>query len=145
MDKTEIENLLYDIKPSRLRLKQIEYQLLTMTCEGAYPVTNWEREGRSYDISNPTEKAVERVMDKKIELESERAMLRAKLALYDEWVGCLGDNSLSEIVDQVYINCKNPSTYMNEYFIAERTFYNRRDKLIQILANNPIKMQNTVA
>lgn len=145
MDKTEIENLLYDIKPSRLRLKQIEYQLLTMTCEGAYPVTNWEREGRSYDISNPTEKAVERVMDKKIDLQQEAAMLRAKLSLYDEWVGCLGDNNLLEIVEQVYINCKSPSAYMVDYFIGKSTYYSRLEKVFQILANNPIKLTNTVA
>ena len=147
MERTDVETLLYDINPSRLRLRQVEYLLTGLATTGAnpqYPVTNLEREGRSYDTSDPTFRAVERHEERIQRLADEAKMLIRKLQVYEEWLSLL-DAESNSMIEYVYIQNNTVSKYCQEHFMPRTTYYRKIERALNILAENPISVETTVA
>lgn len=96
MDKTTTEAYLEDIRPSELRLRQVEYLLKLTKVEDDLKGVAWSERVNTYTTADTTGNSVARTLDKVTDLANERDMLLAKLELYYNWIKSLDTKYNSE-------------------------------------------------
>lgn len=137
MTKERTVELLEDIKPSELRLKQAGYLLsLPRDMENIRAVSYGEKVATSTTGDN-TANTVIRELDRDTELKAEIAELKAKLDLYDEWLKCL-DMDQRKLARSIWIDGHSSewiALNMNE---EPATIRSRKRRIIEKLSETEI-------
>ena len=102
MDKATTEAYLEDIRPSELRLRQVEYLLRLTRVEDDLKGVAWSEKVSTYTTSDTTGNSVARTLDKVTDLASERDVLLAKLELYNNWISIFEGEYDKDIIHGLY-------------------------------------------
>ena len=102
MDKATTEAYLEDIRPSELRLRQVEYLLRLTRVEDDLKGVAWSEKVSTYTTSDTTGNSVARTLDKVTDLASERDVLLAKLELYNNWISIFEGEYDKDIIYGLY-------------------------------------------
>ena len=139
MDEDKVLAYLLDIRDSKLRLNQVDYLIKTFSIEDNVGSPVWDKQGTSYDVGDPVGNGVSKQLTRLGELKEEREALAAKIALYDTWLGFLGDDELYKLVDHVFLQRRSAMSFYNDICPMGRTSYYRRLlRITEVLSQNPI-------
>ena len=141
MDEDKVLAYLLDIRDSKLRLNQVDYLIKTFSIDDGIGSPVWDKIGTSYDVGDPVGNGVSKQLTRLAELKEERESLAAKIALYDTWLGFLGDDELYSLVDHVFLQRRSANSFYNDVCPMGRTSYYRRLlRITEVLSQNPISV-----
>ena len=102
MTKERAQELLEDIRPTSLRLKQVNYLLSLPDEMESLRAVSYGEKVATYTTGDNTANTVISKIDKRKDLEVERDELRTKLELYMEWLSGLSELQ-KELVNDLYL------------------------------------------
>lgn len=133
MTKERAQELLEDIRPTELRLKQVNYLLSLPDDTEPLRAVSYGEKVATYTTGDNTANTVIAKIDRRKNLELERDELKAKLDLYRMWVGTLTEIQ-SELIQDIYFRGHGIDWISQERFCEVSTLYKRRSKAIELLS-----------
>lgn len=137
MTKERVIEYLEDIKPSRIRLKQLQYTLTLKDDVQPLRAVSYGDKVSTYKIGDTTADTVIMVEDRKMAARADSEELRAKLDLYTEWISTLDEESKKLILD-IYEQGHSMEWLAIEKGYESVTIRQRKFRAIEILRKTPI-------
>lgn len=137
MDKERVSNYLEDIRPTRLRIKQVEYLLQLPSHLGEIRGISFGERVSNSKIGDMTSESVVSSVDRQQSLKSELSVLNCKINLYNEWTKQLNED-YQEIIKEIYINGHTMEWLAIQKNYEASSIRSRKKRLIQILSKRPI-------
>ena len=133
MTKERTQELLEDIRPTSLRLKQVNYLLSLPDDTESLRAVSYGEKVATYTTGDNTANTVIGKLDRRKDLEQERDELRAKLELYTEWVSGLAELH-KELVDDLYFSGHSVEWVSQERYYGKKAIYKRRFRILELLS-----------
>ena len=137
MTKERAQELLEDIRPTSLRLKQVNYLLSLPDDTESLRAVSYGEKVATYTTGDNTANTVISKIDKRKDLEAERDELRTKLELYMEWLSGLSE-IYQELASDIYIDGHSYYWIAQERSCEISTLYVRRARMLESLAETEI-------
>lgn len=133
MTKERTIELLEDIKPSKMRLRQLEYLILAPEETDNLKAVSYGEKVATYTTGDTTADAAITKLDKRSDQLRELEVVRAKLDLYNEWMKALKEEQ-RQLVTELYIDCHSIEWLAMEKGYEGSTLRNRKARVISRLS-----------
>ena len=132
------ERLLYTYKSFPLRIKSLLRQIENFRQElEPTMIAGYEpREGKSYSVSSPVERAVlERIEgDAILKIEQKIRNLETMQEIVEDSIGTMLDHDQQQLVEMIYWQQKTWQMICMELAIEKNTYYTRKNDIVKVLA-----------
>lgn len=133
MTKERAQELLEDIRPTSLRLKQVNYLLSLPDETESLRAVSYGEKVATYTTGDNTANTVIGKMDRRKDLEQERDELKSKLELYKVWVSGLSEPQ-KELVNDLYFSGHSVEWVAQERYCSGRGVYYRKERVLKLLS-----------
>lgn len=133
MTKERAQELLEDIRPTSLRLKQVNYLLSLPDDTESLRAVSYGENVATYTTGDNTANTVIGKMDRRKDLEQERDELKSKLELYKVWVSGLSEPQ-KELVNDLYFAGHSVEWVAQERYCSRRGVYYRKERVLELLS-----------
>lgn len=103
MTKERASEYLEDIRPTELRLRQVEYLLKTPQEYNLIRGVNFDERVNTYTVGDNTANSAMHRIDKVIDLQREKDELTTKLALYKAWIANVEGEIYTDLIKLLYV------------------------------------------
>lgn len=133
MTKDRVQELLDDIRPTELRLKQVNYLLSLPEDTESLRAVSYGEKVATYTTGDNTANTVIGKLDRAKSLVQERDELRSKLELYKVWVSGLSELQ-KELVNDLYFAGHSVEWVAQERYYGKRAIYKRKFRILELLS-----------
>ena len=140
MNKERVNDYLEDIRPTKLRLKQVEYLLKTPEEYNLIRASNFDERVQTCTIGDNTANSVIQKLDRRTDLKQEYDELKCKLALYEEWITHAGGEIYTDLINQLYVEGHSTNWISITSGYENNSIQQRKFRLIAQLAKYPIEV-----
>jgi len=140
MTKERAQELLEDIRPTELRLKQVKYLLNAPSEYNLIQAVSYGEKVATYTTGDNTAKTVINKLDRITDLERERNELESKLELYKTWINTLESEMYRDLVSDLYIQGHSVTWISISKNYERDTLYKRKNRLLEQLACEHIEV-----
>ena len=138
MTRDRANEYLEDIRPTKLRLKQVEYLLHAPQEYTEIRGVNFDERVKTCTIGDNTANSAIARLDKISDLERERDELTSKLALYNTWVNSIEGELYKDLIKQLYIDGHSMEWIATTTGYEPSSIRTRKRRLLEQLADNQI-------
>lgn len=133
MTKERAQELLEDIRPTSLRLKQVNYLLSLPDDTESLRAVSYGEKVATYTTGDNTANTVVGKLDRRKDLEQEHGELKGKLELYKVWVSGLSELQ-KELVNDLYFAGHSVEWVAQERYCSRRGVYYRKERVLELLS-----------
>ena len=134
MTKERAQELLEDIRPTSLRLKQVNYLLSLPDETESLRAVSYGEKVATYTTGDNTANTVIGKLDMRKDLEQERDELKSKLELYKVWVSGLSELQ-KELVNDLYFAGHSVEWVSQERYYGKKAIYKRKTRVLELLSD----------
>lgn len=140
MTKERAQELLEDIRPTELRLKQVKYLLNAPMEYNLIQAVSYGEKVATYTTGDNTANTVISKMDRVTDLERERDELQSKLELYSTWINTLDNEIYRDLINDLYIEGHSVNWISISKCYERDTVHKRKSRLLELLAAQDISV-----